>query len=185
MTRFAVQLGLLAVFAAEAYAECFGPPPPVFVQVKILACSSAEGLVQEKIANRQYSERERQSLGISTKSIAIVDLELLADVELIVSRTAKGEDAYKGKISPIRSHGPKRYMMLATTPDSCEKLHKGKTLLAELDAEPFSCCHESHRPGANETVAQCLLGLPRATVSSYALEKLRSAEVRVLPQAAK
>ena len=180
--KLLVVAALLVTFASAARAKCIAPPPPDYVQVKVLACSSAENLVNEKIAGKSYSESEKRDLDINTNRIAIVDVELIADVEFITSQARGAHHMYKGKITPIQSNRMKTYMMLGTTPASCDEFSKGKTFLAQLDPRPFSCCRDMPNPDKNEVAPQCLIGLPRIGRFGLELEDLPSAEVRVLPE---
>ncbi len=177
-----VVVALLVTFAPAAQAECIAPPPPDYVQVKVLACSSAEKLVNEKIAGKSHSDSEKRHLNMNIQYLAIADVELIADVEIITSHTRDSHDIYKGKITPIESNRMKTYMMLGTPPASCDEFYKGKTLLVNIDPHPFSCCRDMPNPDKNEVAPQCLIGLPRIWRWGLELDDLQSAEVRVLPE---
>lgn len=131
---------------------------PVYVEMKVLSCSSALPLIEQKIKGEGYSAKELEETRISARYFSLFTAQPLQEVEYIRSFYDHGIDTYKGRIKTLNKAVVRKFMSPGHDIDFCNTYYLGKTQVFEI-TESISC-GEIRASQKHVTVAQCLTGLP-------------------------
>lgn len=131
---------------------------PVYVEMKVLSCSSALPLVEQKIKLEGYSAKELEETRISARYFSLFTAQPLQEVEYIRSYYDHSIDTYKGRIKTLNKAVVRQFMSPGHDVDFCNTHYLGKTQVFET-TEGLSC-GEIKASQKHVTVAQCLTGLP-------------------------
>lgn len=178
MKPFISFVASVALASGLAHAECVAGLS-VYMQLKVLACSSSYQHSVSNVDMRKYSQAQMSELKTSAGYVTVVDAETLSYVDIIDVNSKSGGDRFRGDTHPIAKNTRKKFMLTGTTVESCEKYYQGQTSLFAVD-EHFACCRDVITPDAVETSAQCLTRLPLASMAGSQLESLRYAKIKVL-----
>ncbi|MFZ2999685.1 MAG: hypothetical protein WA071_05100 [Undibacterium umbellatum] len=133
---------------------------PSFVEMKVLSCSSALPLIEQKIKGEGYSAKELEETRISAKYFSLFTAQPLQEVEYIRSYYDHSMDTYKGRIKNLNKTVVRQFMSPGNSVDFCNTYYLGKTQVFEI-TKGLSC-GEIKASQKHVTVAQCLTELPTA-----------------------
>ncbi|BBB59398.1 hypothetical protein UNDKW_1125 [Undibacterium sp. KW1] len=148
---------LMLAIAAPGRAEDIANIP-AYVEMKVLSCSSALPLIEQKIKGGDYSARELEETRSSAKYFALFTAQPLKEVEYIRSYYDHSVDTYKGRIKTLDKAVVRQFMSPGHDVDFCNTYYLGKTQVFET-TKGLSC-GEIKASQKHVTVAQCLTDLP-------------------------
>lgn len=148
---------LALVLAAPGRAEDIAHIP-VYMEMKVLSCSSALPLVEQKIKGEGYSAKELEETRTSAKYLSLFTAQPLQEVEYIKSYYDHSMDTYKGRVKTLNKAVVRQFMSPGNSVDFCNTYYFGKTQVFET-TKGLSC-GEIKASQKHVTVAQCLTELP-------------------------
>ncbi|MBI3726866.1 MAG: hypothetical protein HY254_00875, partial [Burkholderiales bacterium] len=83
---------------------------PAYVEMKVLSCSSALPLIEQKIKGEAYSAKELEETRISARYFSLFTAQPLQEVEYIRSYYDHSIDAYKGRIKTLNKAVVRQFM---------------------------------------------------------------------------
>lgn len=149
---------------------------PIYVEMKVISCTSALPLIEQKIKNAGYTNEELEHTRLSARGLGLLTAQPLQEVEYIQSFYDHSSDVYKGRVKNLGKVAVRQFMSPGMDMDFCTRFYLGKTQLFET-TEHLSC-GEIKDWSKHVTVAQCLTDLPTAHGLNTTIRELKKFPAR-------
>ncbi|MFZ6743447.1 hypothetical protein ACO0LC_09490 [Undibacterium sp. JH2W] len=135
-------------------------PIPSYVEMKVLSCSPALPLIEQKLKAAGYPAKELEEARISARYLSLFTAQPLQEVEYIRTYYERNINTYKGRVKTLNKAAVRQFMATGLDVDFCNTHYLGKTQVFET-TEGLAC-GEIKASQKHVTVAQCLTDLANA-----------------------